>query len=393
MTYRHTIDDNLLRCVRIAREITVPSFSPVFTFISFQVLQLAARLAARVARGEVLYLHCWGGHGRTGTVVSIMLNLMYDLSAEEAMERCQHVHDVRRIPINVGSPQTEAQREQVRRVVCRLERRSARVAAAAVAAATRAAMHLKQQSSNIGSGENSVFSAIPVDGEKAICRQGAGLGARKTEIGAAVAGRKQSSAGGGGGALGAGAVAVVGGRRGWVRGRRQAFAQAPNGVGEDVSGWLAPTEEEGHGAGLAASGFKSCVEHEDSGVDAAEITTRAGRRKSFGEPGFSQEDTDAARGGGGRATRLRRKSAPGQSPRSAEVDGFSKDAGEDEQQEGVEQSPGLSSSGGGGTGASASPVPCKSVERCVTRSCTGGESHHACVREPGIAKCGGRRLQ
>ncbi|CBJ33615.1 conserved unknown protein [Ectocarpus siliculosus] len=77
-----------------------------------KVLQLAAQLAGRLARGEVMYLHCWGGHGRTGTVVCIMLHLMYGLSADEAMERCQHVHDVRRIPISVGSPQTEAQRQQ-----------------------------------------------------------------------------------------------------------------------------------------------------------------------------------------------------------------------------------------------------------------------------------------
>ena len=31
------------------------------------------KLIARVHAGQCLYIHCWGGHGRTGTVVAIML--------------------------------------------------------------------------------------------------------------------------------------------------------------------------------------------------------------------------------------------------------------------------------------------------------------------------------
>ncbi|CAM9444571.1 unnamed protein product [Discosporangium mesarthrocarpum] len=87
-----------------------------------KVLRLAVQLSCRVASGEVMYLHCWGGHGRTGTVVSIMLHLMYGLGAKESMERCQFVHDVRRVPIQVGSPQTESQRQQVERIVGQLVR-------------------------------------------------------------------------------------------------------------------------------------------------------------------------------------------------------------------------------------------------------------------------------
>lgn len=44
------------------------------------VLELSKRLAKAISEGEVLYLHCWGGHGRTGTVVSILLHLMYGVS-------------------------------------------------------------------------------------------------------------------------------------------------------------------------------------------------------------------------------------------------------------------------------------------------------------------------
>eukprot|EP00904_Undaria_pinnatifida_P008558 jgi/Undpi1/4832/HiC_scaffold_19.g08185.m1 len=265
-----------------------------------KVLHLAAKLAARVARGEVLYLHCWGGHGRTGTVVSIMLHLMYGLSADVAMERCQHVHDVRRIPISVGSPQTEAQREQSK-LACEPA---------------------------VGSG----------GGQKESGNRGVTLSPE---------GRKSVSASGGG--CGGRAATAVGGRRTWIRGRRQAFAQAPNGVGEHVSGWLQAGAEEqqegdgergergdaslGKGKGLVESsseegeGGSDCAEHGggrvsrvrlavpspsgggSEGSDALEGRVPMPRRKSFTEP-YSKEDPSR----GTRMSRLRRKSAPGKPP-------------------------------------------------------------------------------
>lgn len=45
-----------------------------------KVLELARKLVNDISVGEVIYLHCWGGHGRTGTVVSIMLHIMYGVS-------------------------------------------------------------------------------------------------------------------------------------------------------------------------------------------------------------------------------------------------------------------------------------------------------------------------
>ena len=44
-----------------------------------RVLELARTLVKAIAEGEVIYLHCWGGHGRTGTLVCIMLHLMYSV--------------------------------------------------------------------------------------------------------------------------------------------------------------------------------------------------------------------------------------------------------------------------------------------------------------------------
>lgn len=45
------------------------------------VFQLALDLVESISKGRVQYLHCWGGHGRTGTLVCIMLHLMYGVSA------------------------------------------------------------------------------------------------------------------------------------------------------------------------------------------------------------------------------------------------------------------------------------------------------------------------
>lgn len=81
------------------------------------VLKLSQSLVGRLHRGERLYVHCWGGHGRTGTVVCIMLHLLYGMDAKSAMAYCQRVHDLRQCPVQVGSPQTETQREQVVRVI------------------------------------------------------------------------------------------------------------------------------------------------------------------------------------------------------------------------------------------------------------------------------------
>lgn len=82
-----------------------------------RVLELARLLVKAIAEGECIYLHCWGGHGRTGTLVCIMLHLMYGMDETEVFSYCQCVHDLRQCPVVVGSPQTQTQRNQVSRVI------------------------------------------------------------------------------------------------------------------------------------------------------------------------------------------------------------------------------------------------------------------------------------
>lgn len=81
------------------------------------VLELAIDVCTRLLADEVIYLHCWGGHGRTGTVVAVALALMYGLDATEALLRTQLYHDLRVCNLNVPSPQTSAQRAQCERLI------------------------------------------------------------------------------------------------------------------------------------------------------------------------------------------------------------------------------------------------------------------------------------
>ena len=63
------------------------------------VSMLALRLYRWLADGHVLYVHCRGGHGRTGTVCSLLLGLALELSGPEALALYQALHDCRAQPV------------------------------------------------------------------------------------------------------------------------------------------------------------------------------------------------------------------------------------------------------------------------------------------------------
>ncbi|KAG1665777.1 hypothetical protein FOA52_002872 [Chlamydomonas sp. UWO 241] len=81
------------------------------------ISSLADDCIKRVRAGQVLYVHCWGGHGRTGTLIAIMLGRLYGLPYASALRHTQLLHDARKEPLGVRSPQTPVQREQVRRLL------------------------------------------------------------------------------------------------------------------------------------------------------------------------------------------------------------------------------------------------------------------------------------
>ena len=74
------------------------------------------QLLERIARGEVLYVHCHGGHGRTGTICSLLLGKLYALSGEDALSWYTRLHNMRLSPI-FTDPLFPVQIRQVKRLL------------------------------------------------------------------------------------------------------------------------------------------------------------------------------------------------------------------------------------------------------------------------------------
>jgi protein-tyrosine phosphatase len=71
----------------------------------------------KLAEGEVIYLHCQAGLGRTGVIVCIVLALKFGIDADHALILCQKMKDCRCRSTPYQSPQTEAQVDQVKRII------------------------------------------------------------------------------------------------------------------------------------------------------------------------------------------------------------------------------------------------------------------------------------
>lgn len=59
------------------------------------MLDLVKQLKGFILDGQVVYMHCWGGRGRAGTIASCFLASCYHLSAEETADRIQLAFDTR----------------------------------------------------------------------------------------------------------------------------------------------------------------------------------------------------------------------------------------------------------------------------------------------------------
>ena len=67
-------------------------------------------------------MHCMAGHGRTGTIVALLLVQLYGVSAERALELTTLFHQQRVVTKSRTSPKTGVQFFQVRRLTAQLHR-------------------------------------------------------------------------------------------------------------------------------------------------------------------------------------------------------------------------------------------------------------------------------
>ena len=106
-----------------------------------KILLLCETIVERIrVKREKVFIHCAGGHGRTGTVVAVILYLIYKLPIKQIFDYLQFIHDQRhgnffghsyytiKLYTNnpmkkyyaigqVPSPQTEEQIEQVKQII------------------------------------------------------------------------------------------------------------------------------------------------------------------------------------------------------------------------------------------------------------------------------------
>ncbi|KAF0974814.1 hypothetical protein FDP41_006288 [Naegleria fowleri] len=122
-------DDEELRCGpfyydHASRKSTLPKLN----YVTFpirdkniaeddKVKELVQLLRSLVMRGEKLYIHCVGGHGRTGTIASLLLGNLYNLPAYDSLHWVQAFHDVRTVTNGRKSPESTIQRDQVFRLL------------------------------------------------------------------------------------------------------------------------------------------------------------------------------------------------------------------------------------------------------------------------------------
>ena len=93
------------------RRLAIPDYSVPSVAQMTQTLDV---IDGALAAGQVVYLHCWGGVGRTGTVVGCHL-VRHGSSGEAALAQIAHWwQTVEKRDRHPHSPETSAQRQMVR---------------------------------------------------------------------------------------------------------------------------------------------------------------------------------------------------------------------------------------------------------------------------------------
>jgi hypothetical protein len=87
-----------------------------------ELVHILTVLLEHISQGKTIFIHCAGGHGRTGTIVASLLLCIFSIDTEFALYFTQHTHNNRRrqdqrtkaFIIPVRSPNSEEQYQLVR---------------------------------------------------------------------------------------------------------------------------------------------------------------------------------------------------------------------------------------------------------------------------------------
>ena len=109
-------DYRALRPGMVFIDFPVPDYSTVDDEASSLLLCSLLRLL-HADPTHCLYVHCWGGHGRSGVVAASLLGVWHRIPGASALRKLQRVHLLRGHRGDWESPQTDAQRAQVHRLI------------------------------------------------------------------------------------------------------------------------------------------------------------------------------------------------------------------------------------------------------------------------------------
>lgn len=76
------------------------------------------RSIIRISQHNRIYIHCKGGHGRTGVIAGLIMHEMCpDMSYTQVLEHIQKQHRTRKVKPNMSTPQTAIQFNQLHRII------------------------------------------------------------------------------------------------------------------------------------------------------------------------------------------------------------------------------------------------------------------------------------
>eukprot|EP00002_Diphylleia_rotans_P032294 TRINITY_DN6770_c0_g1_i1.p1 TRINITY_DN6770_c0_g1~~TRINITY_DN6770_c0_g1_i1.p1 ORF type:complete len:144 (+),score=21.16 TRINITY_DN6770_c0_g1_i1:388-819(+) len=85
-----------------------------------ELLSLLKAILKALEEGKKVYIHCMGGHGRSGIVSGCLLGILYNLDADGALELLTKLHGCRKI-VKSKTPESLEQEEQIRRMLAALK--------------------------------------------------------------------------------------------------------------------------------------------------------------------------------------------------------------------------------------------------------------------------------